>query len=95
MLIRDAVGVVLRRRRLERAKTLLELSADCRVSLPYLSEIERGRKEASSEVLATICRSLGVPMTVFFHDVSSVLEGESAPIAQLPRSTPTQTLMAA
>ncbi len=61
MLLRHAIGSVLRRIRTERGTTLRELSAQSRVSVPYLSEIERGRKEASSEILAALCRVLGVP----------------------------------
>src|SRR3954454_402175 len=60
MLLRHAIGSVLRRIRTERGTTLRELSEDSRVSVPYLSEIERGRKEASSEILAALCRVLGV-----------------------------------
>jgi len=92
MLLRDAIGDVLRRLRRERAKTLLQLSEECQVSLPYLSEIERGRKEASSEVLATICRSLEVPMNVFLHEVSSVLD--QAPVVAL-HPAGTELLLAA
>ncbi|MGO4298710.1 helix-turn-helix domain-containing protein [Leifsonia sp. RAF41] len=60
MLLRHAIGSVLRRIRAERGATLRELSEHSRVSVPYLSEIERGRKEASSEILAALCRVLGV-----------------------------------
>ncbi|ANF32463.1 transcriptional regulator [Leifsonia xyli] len=60
MLLRHAIGSVLRRIRTERGTTLRELSEHSRVSVPYLSEIERGRKEASSEILAALCRVLGV-----------------------------------
>lgn len=56
MLLRHAIGAVLRRLRLERGETLRQLSETASVSIPYLSEIERGRKEASSEILATLCR---------------------------------------
>jgi transcriptional regulator with XRE-family HTH domain len=60
VLLRHAIGAVLRRMRLERGKTLRELSESSRISLPYLSEVERGRKEASSEILGTLCRVLDV-----------------------------------
>ncbi|MFB8762864.1 helix-turn-helix domain-containing protein [Nocardiopsis alba] len=62
-LMRDLVGELLRRTRLERGLTLREVAEDSQVSLPYLSEIERGRKEASSEVLAAVYRSLGLSIT--------------------------------
>lgn len=58
--MRHAIGSVLRRLRTERGATLRELSESSRISVPYLSEIERGRKEASSEILAALCRVLDV-----------------------------------
>jgi transcriptional regulator with XRE-family HTH domain len=60
MLLRHAVGAALRRIRLDRGLTLREVAATARVSMPYLSEIERGRKEPSSEVLAGVCAALGM-----------------------------------
>lgn len=57
-LLRKLVGDVLRRNRLEQRRTLADVARDARVSKPYLSEIERGRKEASSEVLGAICGAL-------------------------------------
>lgn len=60
MLLRHAIGAVLRRLRTERGTTLREVSACSRISIPYLSEIERGRKEASSEILAALCPVLGI-----------------------------------
>ncbi len=59
-LMRDLIGDLLRRTRVEQGRTLREVAEDAQVSLPYLSEVERGRKEASSEVLAAIYRSLGL-----------------------------------
>ncbi|MFI5838584.1 helix-turn-helix domain-containing protein [Catenuloplanes sp. NPDC051500] len=59
-LLRRIIGSVLRRIRLAQGRTLQDVARDADVSLPYLSEIERGRKEASSEILAAICRSLGI-----------------------------------
>ncbi|MFW5420692.1 helix-turn-helix transcriptional regulator [Nocardiopsis sp. CNT-189] len=58
--MREAVGALLRRVRLEQGRTLREVADDAQVSLPYLSEVERGRKEPSSEVLAAIRRALGL-----------------------------------
>lgn len=58
-LLRGVIGVVLRRARAAQGKTLKDVAAAARVSVQYLSEIERGRKEASSEVLAAICAALG------------------------------------
>lgn len=62
MLLRHAIGSALRRLRLERGMTIRQLSERARVSLPYISEVERGRKEASSEILATMCVVLGLSM---------------------------------
>ncbi|GIF05703.1 helix-turn-helix domain-containing protein [Actinoplanes siamensis] len=62
-LLRRVIGSVLRRVRQRQGRTLKEVAADAGVSLPYLSEVERGTKEASSEILAAICRALGLPMT--------------------------------
>ncbi|MEU1054603.1 helix-turn-helix transcriptional regulator [Streptomyces sp. NPDC005876] len=57
---RDLVGDVLRRERLAQERTLKEVAEAARISMPYLSEVERGRKEASSEVLAAAARALGL-----------------------------------
>ncbi|GAA4601887.1 transcriptional regulator with XRE-family HTH domain [Actinoplanes octamycinicus] len=62
-LLRRVIGSVLRRVRQHQGRTLKEVAAAAGVSLPYLSEVERGTKEASSEILAAICRALGLPMT--------------------------------
>ncbi|WP_423463138.1 helix-turn-helix domain-containing protein [Promicromonospora sp. MS192] len=59
-LLRDLVGGILRRTRREQRRTLADVAADARVSTAYLSEVERGRKEASSEVLAAVCEALGM-----------------------------------
>jgi transcriptional regulator with XRE-family HTH domain len=57
---RDLVGEVLRRERLAQRRTLKDVAEAARISMPYLSEVERGRKEASSEVLAAAARALGL-----------------------------------
>lgn len=59
-LLRDLVGGILRRARREQRRTLADVATDARVSTAYLSEVERGRKEASSEVLAAVCEALGM-----------------------------------
>lgn len=59
-LLRTLLGDVLRRTRLDQGRTLADVARDARVSMPYLSEVERGRKEASSEVLASICGALRI-----------------------------------
>jgi transcriptional regulator with XRE-family HTH domain len=60
LLLREAIGAGLRRVRTARRRTLREVSRRARVSLGYLSEVERGRKEPSSEVLAAICEALDI-----------------------------------
>ncbi|PDP85933.1 transcriptional regulator [Glycomyces fuscus] len=62
-LMRDLIGDLLRRTRTGQGRTLRDVAEDAQVSLPYLSEIERGRKEASSEVLAAVYRSLGLSLS--------------------------------
>lgn len=62
-LLREVIGDVLRRARVEQGRTLREVSDSARVSLGYLSEVERGRKEASSELLSAICGALDVPLS--------------------------------
>ncbi len=73
MLLRHVVGATLRRIRLTHGLTLRDLSARSRVSVPYLSEIERGRKEPSSEILATICRVFGMDVVDLVDAVSDEL----------------------
>ena len=70
VLVRRLIGDVLRRRRVDQGRTLREVSAAARVSLGYLSEVERGRKEASSELLAAICQALDLPMSEVLREVS-------------------------
>jgi transcriptional regulator with XRE-family HTH domain len=62
-LLREVLGDVLRRARTKQHRTLREVSDAARVSLGYLSEVERGRKEASSELLSAICAALDVPLS--------------------------------
>lgn len=69
MLLRQVIGNVFRRIRLERGITLRELAELAQVSVPYLSEIERGRKEPSSEILAAICRALGLDLADLLDEV--------------------------
>ncbi len=78
VLVRGLLGDVLRRKRLRQGRTLREVSADARVSLGYLSEVERGQKEASSELLAAICMALEVPLSAVFAEVSEDLAREEA-----------------
>lgn len=77
-MVRRLVGEVLREQRRELGRTLREVSADARVSLGYISEIERGQKEASSECLAAICRALDLRMSELMSNVSEAIAVEEA-----------------
>jgi transcriptional regulator with XRE-family HTH domain len=83
VLLRQLLGDVLRRLRVRQARTLREVSTLARVSLGYLSEVERGQKEASSELLASICGALGVPLSQVLREVSdqfALAELQHAPV---------------
>ncbi|MGA9493267.1 MAG: transcriptional regulator ClgR [Mycobacterium sp.] len=86
-LLREVLGDVLRRARTTQGRTLRQVSDSARVSLGYLSEVERGRKEASSELLSAICHALDVPLSQVLVDASEQLERQE--------STPTATASAA
>lgn len=68
LLLRRFIGEALRRRRLMQSRTLRQVSANARVSLGYLSEVERGQKEASSELLAAICTALDSTLAEIITD---------------------------
>ena len=72
-LLREVIGDVLRRARTSQGRTLREVSDSARVSLGYLSEVERGRKEASSELLTAICGALRVPLSDVLSDAGQEL----------------------
>jgi transcriptional regulator with XRE-family HTH domain len=74
-LLRTMIGDVLRRTRQAQRRTLADVSEAARVSVPYLSEIERGRKEASSEVLAAICEALRIDLSELLGGVATTLAG--------------------
>lgn len=81
VLFRRLLGDVLRARRVAQGRTLRQLCADARVSLGYMSEIERGRKEASSELLAAICTALDVPLSEILSEVADAVALEEAAMA--------------
>jgi transcriptional regulator with XRE-family HTH domain len=81
VLFRRLLGDVLRSRRMEQGRTLRQLCAEARVSLGYMSEIERGQKEASSELLAAICTALDVPLSEILSDVADAVALEEAAMA--------------
>lgn len=79
-LLREVIGDVLRRVRTSQGRTLREVSDTARVSLGYLSEVERGRKEASSELLSAICDALEVPLSEVLVDAGEQLAAQE-PVA--------------
>ncbi|MDO4258695.1 MAG: helix-turn-helix transcriptional regulator [Actinomycetaceae bacterium] len=90
-LLRTEIGDVLRNLRQNQGRTLREVSSEAQVSLGYLSEVERGQKEASSELLEAICGALGVPLWFVLREVSDRMAeadgsivASSAQIAPMP-----------
>ncbi|MFM8154919.1 MAG: helix-turn-helix domain-containing protein [Actinomycetes bacterium] len=84
IVLRHVIGDELRRRRQDQGRTLRDVSAAAAVSLGYLSEVERGQKEASSELLAAICDALEVPLSDVLSSVSThIAEAETEPVAPL------------
>ena len=83
IVLREVLGAELRRVRLLQGRTLRDVSAAASVSLGYLSEVERGEKEASSEMLLAISGALGVPLSLVLasvaHDVAAL---EGAPVVR-------------
>lgn len=88
ILFREELGEVLRRTRQAQGLTLRALSKESQVSLGYLSEVERGEKEASSEVLSSVCRALGIPLSEVLSLVSvnlATAEAASRPVDLMTR----------
>jgi transcriptional regulator with XRE-family HTH domain len=84
-LLRRHLGAVLRRQRQRQARTLRDVAGSAAVSLGYLSEIERGHKEASSELLASICDALGLRVSDVLRAVAddlAVAEPAHAPLLE-------------
>lgn len=89
IVLREVIGGELRRRRQDQGRTLRDVSSAARVSLGYLSEVERGQKEASSELLSAICSALDAPMSTVLADASrrvAHLERKEKQTQQLIRS---------
>lgn len=89
IVMREVIGEELRRRRQDQGRTLREVSGAAAVSLGYLSEVERGHKEASSELLAAICDALDVPVSELLASVSTQMAQaelqHTAPTTRLPQ----------
>src|ERR1700709_822838 len=78
ILVRQEIGDVLRDFRLQKGRTLRQVASKASVALGYLSEVERGQKEASSEILASVADALDTPISVIMREVGdrlAVLEG--------------------
>lgn len=87
--LRQVMGEVLRARRRAQSLTLRDLSAKARVSPSYISEIERGQKEPSSELLAALVEALDIPLSRLILDVGALLElEESSQLAQISAFAP-------
>ena len=87
VIFRRLLGDVLRSARMQRGMTLRELSAEARVSLGYISEIERGQKEASSELLASLCEAMDLPLSDVLRDVADAVAIEELAL-EVAGSTP-------
>jgi transcriptional regulator with XRE-family HTH domain len=90
VLLREAIGDRLRHARTNQQRTLREVSRTARVSLGYLSEVERGRKEASSELLAAICEALDLPLSELLHRVATDV-GVVDEVTAVPSQEPART----
>lgn len=78
VLVRQEIGDVLRDFRLQKGRTLRQVASKASVALGYLSEVERGQKEASSEILASVAEALETPISVIMREVGdriAVIEG--------------------
>ncbi len=94
VLMRQEIGDVLRDFRLQKGRTLRQVAGEASVALGYLSEVERGQKEASSEILAAVADALDTPLSVIMGEVSERLavgEGLSMPLAgRVPDTVPAE-----
>ena len=96
VLLRQEIGDVLRDARRQQGRTLREVSSVARVSLGYLSEVERGQKEASSELLASICGALEVPLSSVLREVSQrVAATEQPAVSPIPDEAIVDSVVAA
>ena len=79
ILLRTHIGSALRAARIEQGRTLRDVAKSARVSLGYLSEVERGHKEASSELLNAICTALDLSLSTILVDVANVVRAQETP----------------
>lgn len=96
VLMRQEIGDVLRDFRLQKGRTLRQVAGEASVALGYLSEVERGQKEASSEILAAVADALDTPLSVIMGEVSerlAVVEGLSIPLSgRVPDTVPAELM---
>lgn len=94
VLVRQEIGDVLRDFRLQKGRTLRQVAGEASVALGYLSEVERGQKEASSEILAAVADALDTPLSVIMGEVSerlAIVEGMDVRIgARVPDTVPAE-----
>jgi transcriptional regulator with XRE-family HTH domain len=92
--MRHEIGDVLRDFRQQKGATLRQISSKASVALGYLSEVERGQKEASSEILASIADALDTPLSVILLEVSNRLSmfEQIIPSASVPNTLPDELL---
>lgn len=94
VLVRQEIGDVLRDFRLQKGRTLRQVAGEASVALGYLSEVERGQKEASSEILAAVADALDTPLSVIMGEVSdrlAIVEGLAVPIdTRVPDTVPAE-----
>jgi transcriptional regulator with XRE-family HTH domain len=79
-LLRTHIGSTLRSARVAQGRTLRDVAKGARVSLGYLSEVERGQKEASSELLNSICQALNLSLSAVMFDVAHLVKSAEAPV---------------
>jgi transcriptional regulator with XRE-family HTH domain len=91
VLIRQEIGDVLRTHRQRQGQTLRQVAAKASVALGYLSEVERGQKEVSSEILASVAEALEIPLSVLMRQVSdrvAAIEGIYFDDTYIPDTVP-------
>ena len=92
VLVRQEIGDVLRDIRLQKGRTLRQVASKASVALGYLSEVERGQKEASSEILASVADALDTPISVIMREVGdrlAIIEGlNGIPQTRIPDTLP-------
>ena len=95
VLMRQEIGDVLRDFRLRKGRTLRQVAGEASVALGYLSEVERGQKEASSEILSAVAEALETPLSIILGEVSNrlaILEDIDLHMKGLPDSVPSDLI---